>query len=208
MHLSFEDIARLYGRQIFIVPAQRDHTQATPPTPQPVADTQVAEAPVVHTPEVQTPVVHTLVVQTPVVHTPVVQTPAELPAEPLPVCMRRGGSIDWKMKPAAVVAFVLLADEFADRKLTSLLRELVLAAAIDTDRIGFGVLQAGYSTWDFSTLAVPQAVACCDFPEKLPQPVVWGERRILLAAPLARIATDPRYRKAMERLLLRIKEQL
>ena len=191
MDFQAEDIRRLYGELLFLVPAEGEATE-TPARP--VESTPIA-ASITAEPD-------------PMPAEEPVAVPQPEPEPPGAAYLLEGPMVDWKMKPQAKFALVLSATEFSDRDLTRQLRDMVLAAGLDANLIGFGVLPAGSDRWNFAGMPVDLAIVCYTFPERLPQPVSLGGKQFFVAAPLAQLTTDDRYRQAMDRLLSRVRELL
>ncbi|RMG56111.1 MAG: hypothetical protein D6722_26950 [Bacteroidetes bacterium] len=187
MDLQAEDIRLLYGELLFLVPAEGEEI----PVPEPPAEAPRSEM-TVEEPEPEV----------------IVEEPQAEPEPPGAAYLLEGPMVDWKMKPQAKVALVLSALEFSDRDLTRQLRDMVLAADLDANLIGFGVLPAGSDRWNFAGMPVDLAIVCHTFPERLPQPVSLGGKQFFVAAPLTQIAADDRYRQAMDRLLARVRQAL
>lgn len=79
-------------------------------------------------------------------------------AEAEPTLFQEGVDIDWKMKPDSKLALVLNQEEFENAESTSLLKQWVLQAELDTKGIGFGIIPKGAESIHFTDMPVEIAV--------------------------------------------------
>jgi len=118
----------------------------------------------------------------------VTQAPApEDKEEPEPIdpttFLLGGDAIDWKMKPAARLSLVLDAETFADRQLTSHLKQAVLEAGIDVKGIGFGVFPTNSQKWDFTDMPVGYGIIMGACNDQLTE-IASVEGKTIIPAPL------------------------
>ncbi len=103
---------------------------------------------------------------------------------PVPSLFQGGTSVIWKMRPTAKLALVLSEEEFANRKLTSMLKQAVLDAGLSTQDIGFGIYDARASSWDFREQSVSRAVVCGACAGKLTATLQIGDKTLIPAPAL------------------------
>ncbi|MEM9987778.1 MAG: hypothetical protein AAF804_22030 [Bacteroidota bacterium] len=103
---------------------------------------------------------------------------------PDPARFQGGKAVDWKMKPTAKLALVLSEEEFVNRSLTGILKQAVLDAGISTQDIGFGVYDAGASSWDFREQPVSLAVVCGACAGALTSRLQMGDKTLIPAPAL------------------------
>lgn len=71
--------------------------------------------------------------------------------------LTEGSVVEWKLKPTSQLVLVLSQQEFSDRSLTGFLKNCIVEAAVNTEHVGFGILDPTASSWNFSDLPVPTA---------------------------------------------------
>lgn len=186
MEFSHQDVRRIYGKTFFMVGSDG------------MVDEKKEEVEVVDKEEPKADVP---------VETPSVKpTPPEI--NPLEKFLGTGPTSNWKLKPNSTLALIVLKSEFKDREAMANLKNLVVAAGIDTSRIGFGIVEDGQQGWNFSDMPVGMGIMFVNFSEKLPSPATWKNKLFYPAAPLAMIMKDERYAKAMDRLLKRVQADM
>jgi hypothetical protein len=131
---------------------------------------------------------------------------ASRPEPPLPdpriALLSAGAAIAWKMKPQARAALVLHAAEFADRSLTALLKDWILAAGLAPEAAGFGVAQEAAGPWDLSSLPVPLGVAWLDLPGGPGTVALPSGQRVLVLGSIASLRAQPEPAIALLRAFL------
>lgn len=180
MDFTPEDVKRLYGSRLFLLP---DDPAASPLS----VPTEHAEATTTATPE------------------PAVE--AKAPAALDPAIFATGTAIDWKMKANANLALVLTAAEFATRELTALLKQAVLDAGVNVARIGFGIYEADAPNWDFGSMPVSVAVVCGACAGQLSQPLTVGDKQLFPAPSLSDAARHPDQQAQLGLVLRQAREQ-
>jgi hypothetical protein len=92
----------------------------------------------------------------------------------------QGPAVIWKMRAKAKLAIVLRQKEFHDRSLTNVLKQAIVDAGIDTQMIGFGVMEDEDQACNLSDMTVDLALVCdhlqsdwADMPVFLQQKQLW-----------------------------------
>lgn len=178
MHLTPEDVKRLYGARLYLLPED----QAALPADSPAAETTQAPS--------------------------VEPTPPDSPAVPDPQRFLAGSAIDWKMKPNANLALVLTQAEFDTRELTALLKQAVLNAGVNVARIGFGIYEAEAESWDFGSMPVEVAVICGGCAGQLPEALQAQGKYLLPAPALAEVSRSPGQQAQLEVVLRQAQARL
>ena len=181
MDFTPEDVRRLYGPRLFLLP---DALAASPQS----VPVEAAEAAAPSPPE------------------PAVT--AEAPAAPDPAIFAAGSAIDWKMKANANLALVLTAAEFSNRELTALLKQAVLDAGVNVARIGFGIYESEAPNWNFGSMPVSVAVVCGACAGYLSQPLTVADKQLFPAPLLSDAARHPDQRAQLGWVLRQAREQV
>ena len=128
MELKSEDLQRLYGDWIFIVPGEGEEqasvseNEAPAPKTEPDSPTNTVSSP-----------------------------PAD--ASPAPT-----GKLIWRPKEASKVLFILHQSELREKELTDLLKKIVESIKIPFDAAGFGVITGEINAADFANMPNPFGV--------------------------------------------------
>lgn len=179
MDFTLDDIRKLYGEQIFLVPdenAPAKQPESLKETKTPVTKVKPAQEPVAKTvvvvPETEEKGATEVIPQ---------ETPNTL-AQPEPT----EPGITWKPKEKSKVLFVLYPKEFKNKKLTNLLKDIVGAMQIPFDDAGFGTLEGPIGPIDWEAMPNPFAVIFDTSLNSSGQnPLVVGNKKIFFAAKLA-----------------------
>ncbi|MEL6731728.1 MAG: hypothetical protein AAFO96_19035 [Bacteroidota bacterium] len=180
MNLNPSDVKRLYGQTFYLV--------AAPPPEVPEPQEKLPEP--TPAPKESEPT------------SPKSQT-APKPAYPF---LEAGAWANWKMKPQAQLSIILQENEFKNRSLTSLLKEIIVQSGIDTQIVGFGVIPDSVPEVILTDMPTSFGIICYTFTSKLPKEVLLKGKTFFPAAPLEMLANDTRYRRAMEKLLVRFRD--
>lgn len=150
MKLTPQDIARLYGKKLYIIPSSAPSThEKQAPVPNEPAMTEV------ELPKEQVQAVES-------------QTEVEKSkAKNYNHLFEGGAPITWKMRSTSKIALILKADEFANRELTGMLKGLITEAEIPLQMAGFGVCEGEVESLDLSQMPVTLAVLFGTFPLEL-----------------------------------------
>ncbi len=148
MELSSEDIIRLYGRYLFVIPKEEIQADALVPDNEEVISPEKIEEIVQSKAEL------------PIAEEP--QAKETQPIETLPAPeatvqseLTSGAPVVWKMRANARIAMVMPEADFKNRAMTIILKDCVERAGMETQFIGFGVLKSDESAFDFSKQPVP-----------------------------------------------------
>lgn len=169
MELTLDDIRRLYGEFIYVIPEPGTETS----TPKTAAHSKES---VVIPPE--------KVAETPVA--------SEKPTTPSP----SGDSaskpgIVWKPKENSKVLFVLHPDEFKTKKLTNLLKDIVAAMKIPFEDAGFGTIEGQVGPLDWQAMPNPFAVIFdLELNRSGENPIELDGKKVYFAAKLAELEAN------------------
>ncbi|MEZ4687258.1 MAG: hypothetical protein R3B47_14680 [Bacteroidia bacterium] len=103
------------------------------------------------------------------------------------------------MRSTSSLALVLTEAEFRNRLVTNGLKQLVEEAGINSKEIGFGVLEEGHESWDFSDMPVPVAVVFYLIQVKK-NPTNLPQGKVHISFPVAEIVMDTNKQKALLKL--------
>ncbi len=168
MEFTSEDIRRLYGSVLYLVP------QATPT--QETTGERHAE------PVTLLPPVEPEAPQEPVV-TP--EPPSKAPA----VWLSQGSHPIWKMKPEAKMAILLSEAEIANRDLTTRLRKAVERVGLDRSLVGFGEFQ-GVTDFQVTDCPVDRILICSELQAPVEVPHQVEGKSCWFAPPLTAAAAS------------------
>ena len=100
----------------------------------------------------------------------------------------QGPAVVWKMRAKAKLAIVLRKQEFHDRSLTNVLKQAILDAGIDTQMIGFGVMEDETQECNLADMAVDLALICDHLQSEWPEmPVVLNQKKVWISRKLHEI---------------------
>jgi hypothetical protein len=183
MKLNKATIRELYGEQLFVIPDSQPKESKTPEQETPSSGQEEEKPPS----------------QAEVVESAAVEEPVSDPQPREPKTLQEGHPVQWKMRPTSTMALVLTASEFGNKLVTNGLKQLVLDAGINPKEIGFGVLEEGHETWDFSEMPVPVAVVFCPVQVKN-NPVSLPAGKVHISYPVSEIVMDTNKQKALLKL--------
>lgn len=200
IELSSQDVIRLYGRYLFVIPNEGKQIGKVLPD---VIPEKIAETP---PPVKETPV-------------PVAETPAPPVEKPLPTETKQeevlatpelttGTQVVWKMKTQSRIAMVIDETAFKNRAMTLILKDCVERAGMSTDLIGFGILKTGESSFDFTQQPVPFALAFSPGLSDSKSIQLPGGQEVYLMPTLADIIMNQEKQEALISLLKQLNERL
>lgn len=121
----------------------------------------------------------------------------------------KGEEIQWKMKPDAKVALVLLEDEFGNRNLTNSLKSFVLQSGINPSNICFGVMSGKEAHCKLTDMPVNAGVIfgglSSEVRSELPDSVSLGEKDVFFANPLKEILKSESQQTEVVTMLKQVK---
>lgn len=150
IELSSQDVISLYGRYLFVIPEEEKEN--------PIPVSQEEATPVVEV-EAATQPKEEVVKAVPTPEEPQAEPALPEPTKELKSELTEGTPVSWKMKAQSRIAMVMGEAEFKNRAMTVILRDCVERAGMPTSLIGFGVLQAGATDYNFSDQPVPFSLA-------------------------------------------------
>ncbi|MEZ4776361.1 MAG: hypothetical protein R3D00_24515 [Bacteroidia bacterium] len=106
-----------------------------------------------------------------------------------------GSAIDWKLKQTSQLVLVLSQKEFTDKSLTGFLKQCIIEAAVNTDQVGFGILDPTAESWNFSDL--PVSFAWVFGTTLSPQTITLNDNTLFIHPPLAGLLEDGEKKKAL-----------
>lgn len=170
MDFTLDDIKNLYGDFIYIIPEAGQIKQPAKPA------VEKKEAPVVQE-----------------------TAPEELPekspkekAAPTPKTPEAAApGITWKPKENSKVLFVLHPDEFKNKKLTNLLKDIVAAMKIPFEDAGFGTIEGPVGPSDWKSMPNPYAVIFdLELNRSGENPLLVGDKKIYFSGTLAELESN------------------
>jgi len=201
IELSSQDVISLYGRYLFVIP--EEEKQKAIPVPQEEV-TLVAEVEAAAPPPAQEEVVEAV----PPPEEPKAEPVLPAPPEEIKSELTEGAPVAWKMKAQSRIAMVMAEAEFKNRAMTIILRDCVERAGMPTSLIGFGVLQAGATDYNFSDQPVPFSIAFS--PEISEQQVISlsGGQEVYPMPAVSDIVLNLDKQEALIKLLQQLNERL
>ena len=187
MKLDITDLARLYGSQIFLVEGEEEIVNPEEKKNEVKSSSDSIETEKKVEAKAETPKEEVISEpkQIPEPETPKVQ------AIEIPATLTKGSQVAWKLKAQASMAFVMDANEFKDRSLTGFLKQCIDAAAVDTAKVGFGVINSAAGEWNFSELPVEKVWVFGTSSPFFPNPFVIGGKNLFVYEKLATVINHP-----------------